>query len=146
VTWREDGELHYGDEQADLRVEIAGYSRAHGYPATHFADATCACGARVFHLALDEDEGVAVRMCTRCAATHPIGDSAGFLDDAHLEACACPCGAEAFEITVGVALKRDSEDVRRVYLGARCAACGCVGVYGDWENEDSTFRALLARV
>jgi hypothetical protein len=39
---------------------------------------------------------------------------------AELEKCACPCGGEEFEITIGVSLFEDSEDVRWLYLGCRC--------------------------
>ena len=45
-------------------------------------------------------------------AEHPIGDSSEYLKDAELEECACPCGSEEFEITVGVSLYEDSNDVR----------------------------------
>lgn len=77
---------------------------------------------------------------------HPIGDSANYLDEAELEECACPCGMEAFEITAGVSLYTNSEDVRWLYLGCRCPACGLTAVYGDWKNEFDNYRKLLALV
>jgi hypothetical protein len=130
----------------DLRQEIARYAKRNEYPADHFADAVCICGGRVFRLALDDNEGAAVRTCAACSAKHPIGDSAEFLDDAELGDCECPCGKDLFEITVGVALYRDSEDVRWLYLGCRCPTCGLAAVYGDWKNEYIGFRELLAKV
>lgn len=146
MATRKKGAHHYGDTQLDLREEIARYSAKNGYPVAHFADAVCPCGGTRFGLSLDENEGAAVRRCAGCKAEHPIGDSAEFLDGAELEECACPCGTEEFEITVGVALYEDSEDVRWLYVGCRCPACGLVAVYGDWKNEFEDYRALLARV
>ena len=39
-----------------------------------------------------------------------------------------------------------SEDVRWLYVGCRCPACGLTGCYGDWKNEFIDYRNLLARV
>ncbi len=139
------GKYRYGDGQADIREEIARYSKANEYPAHHFADAVCRCG-RTFRLLLDEDEGAAVRICAACSDEHPIGDSGDFLAEAELDECACPCGGERFEITVGVSLYEGSEDVRWLYLGCRCPNCGLVAVYGDWKNEFEGYQQLLARV
>ncbi len=95
---------------------------------------------------LDENEGAAVRVCAKCKAEHPIGDSDEYLEDAELEECACPCGNEEFEVTVGVSLYEDSEDVRWLYLGCRCPKCGLAACYGDWKNEYIGYRELLKRV
>jgi hypothetical protein len=139
------GEYDYGDSQADIRAEIVRYSE-NGYVACHFADAKCACGGSLFGLALDDNEGVAVRSCRVCTTDHAIGDSDEFVEDAELEECACPCGAEEFEITVGVSLYEGSEDARWLYLGCRCSRCGLTAVYGDWKNEFIGYRELLERV
>jgi hypothetical protein len=136
----------YGDTQGDIQAYLVEYSTTAGYATEHYADAVCMCGNRVFALALDETEGAAVRTCTGCKLKHPIGDSDEYLSGAELEECACPCGAEAFELTVGVALYSGSNDVRWLYVGARCANCGLIGCYGDWKNEFLDFTALLARV
>jgi hypothetical protein len=140
------GEYRYGESQADTREELLRYSQVNGYRAHHFAEAKCACGHGVFQLRLDDNEGAAVRHCTACSKEHAIGDSADFLADAELEECACPCGAGELEITVGVSLHADSEDVRWLYLGCRCPACGLTAVYGDWKNEFNGYRDLLDRV
>ena len=84
--------------------------------------------------------------CVSCHAEHPIGDSDEYLEDAELGECACPCSAEVFEITVGVSLYDESDDVRWLYLGCRCVACEMVAVYGDWKNEFEGYQNLLARV
>ena len=140
------GEYRYGESQADIRDELLRYSQVNGYRIHHFADAKCACGGSTFQLKLDDNEGAAVRHCAACSQKHPVGDSADFLDDAELQECACPCGDEELEITVGVSLYADSEDVRWLYLGCRCPSCGLTAVYGDWKNEFSGYRDLLDRV
>jgi len=140
------GKYYYGDNQADIRTEIARYSKRNTYVATAFADAVCACGGRLFALLLDDEAGVAVRRCVACSASHPMADGAEFLEDATLEECACPCEAERFELTVGVALYAESQAVRWLYVGCRCPACGLVAVYGDWKNEHDDAAALLAMV
>jgi hypothetical protein len=147
MALRKRGKWRYGDSQADIRAEIVRYSKENVYLAEHFADAVCVCGGRVFGLLVDDTAGVASRVCIACdAEAHPIGDSTEFMDEAEEEECACPCGQEAFEITVGVSLYADSEDVRWLYLGCRCPACGLTAVYGDWKNEFNGYRELLARV
>ena len=147
MALRKRGRWRYGDSQADIRAEILRYSEQVGYPAEHYADAACPCGGRVFSLYLDDTAGVASRVCVACdAEAHPTGDSAEYLEEADEDECACPCGEELFEITVGVSLYPDSEDVRWLYLGCRCPACGLTAVYGDWKNEYIGYRELLARV
>jgi len=146
MALRKRGKHRYGDGHADIRDEVLRYSKANAYAAEHFADAVCACGGRVFEVLLDDKQGAAARTCIGCGEQHPICDSEEFLDDAELGQCACPCGAEAFEITVGVALYEGSEDVKWLYLGFRCPACGLTAVYGDWKCEAGGYRELMSRV
>jgi Zn ribbon nucleic-acid-binding protein len=140
------GKYWFGDTQADLREVLQRYSRTNGYPAQRFADAACSCSGTSFRLDLDDDEGVAIRVCLDCGDSHPIADSAELLEDADPQTCACPCGREAFEISAGVALYEGSEDVHWLYVGCRCPSCGLTAVYGDWKNESSDYRAPLANV
>jgi hypothetical protein len=146
MTLRKRGQYRYGDSQADIREEILRYGRGVQYLAQHFADAVCACGGRRFWLFLDDTQGAAVRGCVACDHEHPIGDSDEYLEEADLADCACPCGIEELEITVGVSLYKHSEDVRWLYVGCRCPQCGLTAVYGDWKNEFNGYRELLARV
>ena len=92
---RKRGKYRYGDSQTDIRDEVLEYSKANAYLAHHFAEAACKCGGQIFTLLLDDNAGVAVRRCVRCAAEHPVGDSDEYLQDAELKECACPCGGEA---------------------------------------------------
>jgi hypothetical protein len=146
MALRRVGEWWYGDSQDDIREVLLGYSQRNGYPATEFADAVCPCGGRLFRLSVDEERGAAVRRCEACSREHPIADSQGFLAGAELQECGCPCGSNLFEITAGVALYQDSEDVRWLYLGCRCPECGLTACYGDWKNEYFGFRELLSRI
>jgi hypothetical protein len=143
---RKRGKYRYGDCQADIRDELRRYSKGISYQAEHFAGARCRCGGTVFRLALDDDAGAAVRTCDGCGKAHALGDSAEYLDEADLQECACPCGGEVFEITAGVALYEDSEDVKWFYVGCRCPSCGLTACYGDWKNEYNGYRELLKRV
>jgi hypothetical protein len=146
MALKKRGKYSYGESQADIREELVRYSKANTYAVQHFADATCDCGGKTFRLKLDDTEGAAVRECATCSKEHPIGDSDEYLEDAELEECACPCEKEVFEISVGVSLYADSEDVRWIYIGCRCVSCGLVAVYGDWKNEFIGYRALLERI
>lgn len=140
------GKYRFGESQADIRAEILRYSKENGYLAQHFVEAVCKCSGKLFRLALDDNAGAAVRICVSCRSEHPIGDSEEFFDEAELGECACPCGGEEFEITAGVSLYQDSEDVRWLYLGCRCPKCSLTAIYGDWKNEFNDYRSLLARV
>ena len=146
MALRKRGKYWYGDGQADIRDEILRYSTTIKYPAHHYADAVCKCSGKLFWLFLDNTQGVAVRACVGCESEHPIGDSDEFMEEAELEDCACPCGNEEFEITVGVSLYDDSEDVRWLYIGCRCQKCGLTAVYGDWKNEYIGYQELLSKV
>lgn len=146
MTLVQQGTQFFGTEQRDVRTMLTAFSTANAYVAQHFADAVCTCGGTVFVVAVDDGAGAATRTCAQCKLAHAIGDSADYLDEAELEGCACPCGAERFELTVGVSLYEGSDDVRWLYLGCRCPACGLVGCYGEWKNEYEDYRALLALV
>jgi Zn ribbon nucleic-acid-binding protein len=139
-------EKYYGDEQSDIREYLTEYSKANDYVASHFADAVCKCGGHEFRVPLNDEEGVATRICTSCGHEHPIGDSTDYMEDAELEECACPCGGEVFEVTVGVSLYQDSEDVRWLYVGLRCLKCKRTACYGHWKNEFIGYRELLQMV
>ena len=142
---REQDGNQYTDTQSDLPDVIRSFS-ADQYPATHFADAKCHCGENRFELAVDETEGAAVRTCVACQQPHPIGDSQDYLAGATLESCECLCGSSALELTIGVALYSDSQDVRWIYLAGRCPQCHCAGCYADWKNEFPDYQALLSRI
>jgi hypothetical protein len=148
MALRKRGKWWYADSQADIPVELARVGELNEYVPTQFADARCTCGSNTFRLRLDDAAGAAERTCvaTGCGKAHAIGDSADYLAEAELEDSQCVCGGTEFEITVGVALYQGSDDVKWLYVGCRCPACGLTGCYGDWKNEFEDYRALLARV
>ncbi len=146
MTLHKRGKHYFGDSQADIRDEVLRYSELTENVAHHFADAICTCGSKNFRLKLDDNGGAATRICSQCNIEHAIGDSDDFLEDSSLEECACPCDNEAFEITAGVSLYDESEDVKWLNLGCRCAKCGLTAVYSDWKNVFIGYRALLERV
>ncbi|MBT5017913.1 hypothetical protein N9153_01525 [Planctomicrobium sp.] len=131
-----------------LRSQIVKYSTENAYIAEHFATAICStCRSEVFRLVMNEDEGVAVRICTSCEGEHAIGDSNEYLEDVEeLYRIECTCDANQFKIMAGVALYEGSEDVRWFYLGCECVKCRLSGVYGDWKNEFIGYQALLDNV
>jgi len=140
------GKYTYGETQADIQEALIAFSRKNGYMATCFADAVCTCSGRIFKLQADDDAGVAVRHCIGCGNVHVMADGAEYLDEAELFDRLCICNADTFEITVGLALYDDSEDVRWLYLGCRCPACGLTGCYAEWKNEYIGYKELLLLV
>ena len=137
-----------GAGAAGLADYLRGFA-AGGYPVAEVVPAACAaCGGSSeagFSVALDDEEGVAVRTCLLCDTSVPMLDSAEFLDDAEMGTAACPCGHETFDVAVGFAL-RDDGDVRWVSVGLRCRNDGQLGVYTDWKIDYSPSRNLLTAV
>lgn len=146
MALRKRGRWWYGDSQADIRGELTRLGKLNEYVPAQFADARCKCGSGTFRLRIDDEQGAAIRVCAKCGAEHAMGDSDEYLEDAELQEAQCVCGGEVFEITVGVSLYDDSDDVRWLYVGCRCPACGLTGCYGDWKNEFNDYRKLLGRV
>lgn len=127
-------------------ADLEPFLRAHtatGYPATEIRMVHCVCGADAFAVEIDDSEGAARRTCTICKREHLMGDSAEYWADAEPERCACPCTGEAFNLAVGFAFFADSDDVRWLFIGLRCVACGELGMYGDWKIDYSPSRQLL---
>lgn len=142
------GDYWYGENHADLREELARYSELNGYPIDNFIDVACSCGSDTFHLLTDEDQGVAIRECTKCGEEHFMGDSEDYESEAEVELHQCVCEREVFQITAGVHRYRNdddspSDDVRWLYIGCRCPSCELIGCYADWKNEFNGYEKLL---
>jgi hypothetical protein len=142
---RRKGKKLFADAQADIAEALRDYS-SDSYPASRFADAVCTCGQRTFVFAVDDQEGAAERQCVTCDTPALMANSTEVEDEMELEQCECPCGKDVFELTLGLALYADSDDdVRWIYVGARCIACGQVGCYSDWKCDGDSAQDLLAR-
>jgi hypothetical protein len=146
MALKKRGKHRYGDSQLDIREEISRFSIENKFLTDRYADSVCKCGGRIFGVQLDDEAGAALRTCAACGDQQPIADSGQYLDEAKLVACTCPCGMDKFEVTVGVSLYENSDDVRWLYLGFRCTSCGLTAVYGNWKNEFTGYKALLAMV
>ncbi len=153
MTIRKRGKFWYGDSAADIR-EVLARDCGKSDPLTVFADAVCDCGGRVFSLQIDEEHGEAAWSCKACDAQYLFHDReiAGYYEgdpEADTECCGCPCtnrGESYFEIAVGASLYDDSEDVRWVYIGCRCVACGLTACYAAWNRVDLPYPKLFAHM
>lgn len=135
------GQWWKGTTADDIAEYLAEYT-AEGYPATEFRTAACGCGSSTFNLDADDTEGAAKRTCVTCGKEHLIADSSEYWEEAEPERCVCTCGSETMNIGVGFAFYAEG-DVRWLYIGCRCTACGILGCYADWKVAYSPSRHLL---
>ena len=137
------GKWWVGSSASDLDGYLVEFSAQQSDVADRVMHSLCdVCQGDVFHLQVDDNEGCSKRTCDSCGAVSFMLDSAEFAEDAELEACACPCGGEAFNLAVGYAM-RDDGDVRWVYIGARCVVDGVLGCYADWTIDYGPSDHLL---
>jgi len=140
------GQWWTGTAPSDLDEYVSAFS-AESYPTRTVVHATCAsCRGTEFSIALDEEEGCAVRTCSSCNGVQALLDSDEFMDDATLESAECPCGGSSFNAAVGFAFYDDSDDVRWVFLALRCTTDGVLGCYADWKIDYSPSEHLLRAV
>lgn len=62
-----------------------------------------------------------------------LADGAEYADQADLQPCECPCGADTFAVAFGVARRADRE-VRRISI---CLTDGTIGVYAECKIDYS---------
>jgi hypothetical protein len=142
MSLKKIGKYFYGDSQLDIKDELLRYSKKNNYIATNYFDCICKCKNNEFNLLIDDGEGVAICRCVKCTEENSIADSEEYIEDAELEECECPCGCDVFEVTTGVALYQNSNDVKWLYVGCRCIGCGLTACYGDWKNEGINLNAF----
>jgi hypothetical protein len=139
------GEFWKGSEASDLRKYLERYT-SQAYAAQEFRNAKCTCGSEEFRLDCDDDEGTARRTCSRCKQEHFICDSEEYWDGAEPDQCICICEKSIFNIMVAFALYPESDDVKWMYIGCRCVACGILGCYGDWKIGYGPSNQLFDKV
>ena len=138
------GKWWKGQDFADLAEYLVALT-ADGYPADRVLEPQCICGARVFRLHGDRDEGVARRTCVACGHKAFICDSEEAWADAEPKLVKCPCGAREFQVGVAFSM-RGTGDVRWITVGERCLACGVLGGSVDWSIDYSPSLHLLDSV
>ena len=129
------GKWWVGGEPADVRGFLEAYAEK-GYELHQFRLSTCRCGCIEFHLHADDNEGVAIRVCAKCAAEHFICDSGEFWEDAEPEQWRCikKCKSDVCNVGVGFSQYADSPtSIKWIYIGVRCARCGILGCFAGWK-------------
>lgn len=122
------------DKYAELRREVLRYSTKNGYPIDRFEPVQCGCGRQDLCLSSDDEAGGAFAACPSCHAELDIRDSRQYAEDTVRNTCSCE--RDTLVLGIGTALYDDgSDDVRWVYVGGRCDACGLAGVYVDWQER-----------
>jgi len=136
MALRKKGKYYYGDNQADLALELKRYSELNKYPIDEVENITCEkCGQKSFKLFSDNDESGALCQCINCAEKQFIRDTLNFINQDEIDNHECMCGNDNFEITVGLSFYQGTKDVRWVYVGGYCQKCGLVGNYIDWNER-----------
>jgi hypothetical protein len=142
------GEWWKGIDFSDLAEYIRIYTED-GYPAEKIIQCKCQCGAGVFRLEADPDEGCAKRICAACGSEAFVCDSEEYWDDAEPIRCVCPCGGELFELGVGFSFREDG-DVKWITVGERCVSCGALGSFVDWKIDygptEHLFECTLTKI
>ena len=139
------GQWWRGDSPTDLGEYLRGYS-ADGYPVERIVHVVCqACGGTSLGLVIDDVEGYAERACRACDERTVMLDSADAAAEADAGEAACPCGGEVFNLAIGYAFFAGEDEVRWVYVSARCLVDGTLGVYTDLKIDYSPSMHLLNR-
>ena len=92
------------------------------------------CGSNVFQQRVDEDEGAIQVICAACKAKKILLDGEDVWEDCRPRIVKCICKGKDFNIRIGLD-HRDDGDIRWVYAGSRCVACGTLGSYVDWNID-----------
>ena len=91
------------------------------------------CGNIALEARVDGDEGAIQYNCPECGTKKILLDGEDIWADCHPKKRKCiVCKNSRFNIAVGF-IRRESGDVRWVYIGERCSNCGTLASYADWE-------------
>lgn len=144
MTIDKSGQWWKGTEAGDLDAYLGEYA-AGGYPPDRFARPVCDCGKTGFRIDVDDEAGFVRRACEGCGRKVVMLDGSDVADEASPEECACPCGAEVFELSVSFAHRSDGS-LNWVAVGGRCRSCGTLGCYADWKIDYEPSDHLYAKV
>jgi hypothetical protein len=126
-----------------LIAAVKDYAKGN-YPARDVVLVACRkCRGELFEVQTDDSNGCALRCCVSCKTERMYLDSAEYWDEADPEQAFCTCEGATFHTAVGYARTKDGKDVKWVYIGLRCIACGLAGVYADWKIDYSPSLGLL---
>lgn len=132
MVMRMDGDWHIGDTSADLG-EFLREVGADGYQVHVIRHCICrGCGADVFGVCGDPDEGTMRRTCRGCGREHFVAGSGEYWSDEGIQIMVCACEEEDFNIAVGYSLYADGDGIRSLATAERCVACGRIGSFTSW--------------
>lgn len=128
------GKWWKGSSAEDLQEYLQALSVS-SYPISEFRLSQCSCGGVRFVLRVEQDEGIAKRVCEGCSAEHLICDSAEHSQQGQrLKPFKCvTCKSQVANVGVGFALHEDKKAVQWLYVGNRCVECGVLGSMVDWK-------------
>ena len=134
MTIDTSGKWWTGSTPEDLDEYLQALSSG-SYPIDTFRLSSCNCGSIVFHLHVEQDEGIARRTCTGCGAKHWIADSAENHEKGlRLKKFKCiTCKSHNTNVGVGFSLTREETGVKWLFVGNRCSECGTLGSMVDWK-------------
>ena len=94
------------------------------------------CGGDAFEVRADTTESVFRVKCAACGAKKVLLDGEDYWEDARprLRRCRVCKESKTFQVRAGF-LRREDGDVRWVYIGERCTACGTLGSFLDWKVD-----------
>ena len=122
-----------GTEAADILKYLEVFTEE-SMPTDQQQLAQCECGSTVFRLQADRRQGAAQRICTQCEAVHFICDSEEVWERVEPKPYECiACSADEANVGAAFCHVEDEADVRWLYLGTRCAKCGTIACFIDWE-------------
>lgn len=125
-----------GDSPEDIGQYLRLYAEE---PGLEVKPVVChGCGGDAFEVRCDANEGVIQVKCAACGAKRVLLDGEDYWEDARprLRRCRVCKESKTFQVRAGF-LRRENGDVRWVYIGERCTACGTLGSFLDWKVDYS---------
>jgi len=146
MTLRKGESYYFGDNLADLLEFLALYGQEAGYPRMSTVASPCpTCGNDVFSLGFSELVGVAERRCGACGTVGDAGDTGWRADiRVDMDEPVCECGGHDFQVACAQAHDEDAKAGGWFFRGLRCARCGLIASYADWEIHPECDTVILA--